>query len=300
MRGGVSCAILQGLISASFIPANTRMGATMKIKWVGLAVLISSIFVVVLVQITPEASKMEDDWLQPCRDASDLAQQPNYNPDKLIELSNQCLEYNESEGVRVYAYVYLCIGHAEKGDLDRAISDCSKAIELDPEYVFPYVTRGVMRNEKGNWDGAIADFSKATELDPAFESLYFNLGHTHYKKGDLDKAIANYNKAIELNPTDSAAYNGLAWILATSPDEKRHDGKRAVELAEKGMELEANACNLDTLAAAYARAGRFQDAVETEQRAIEKRKEEKADQSIIDEYQSRLYLYKQDKPYVEE
>jgi lipopolysaccharide biosynthesis regulator YciM len=63
--------------------------------------------------------------------------------------------------------------------------------------------------------------------------------------------------------------NNLAWALATSPDASKRDGKRAVQLAERACDLTQyqQPIMVGTLAAAYAEAGRFDDAVATAQKA---------------------------------
>ena len=73
-----------------------------------------------------------------------------------------------------------------------------------------------------------------------------------------------------MSPDDPSSYNNLAWIRATHPDPGLRDGAEAVELAERACELrgEKEVNLLDTLAAAYAEAGRFPEAVATLEEAI--------------------------------
>ena len=92
------------------------------------------------------------------------------------------------------------------------------------------------------------------------------------------------------------SYNQLAWLLATCPEARYRDGRHAVELATKACELSEWQYNhVDTLAAAYAEAGDFEQAVRWQQMAIEM-----ASDSGRDDYRSRLALYKSGKPYREE
>jgi tetratricopeptide (TPR) repeat protein len=76
------------------------------------------------------------------------------------------------------------------------------------------------------------------------------------------EAIADYEKAIEMQKESPGLLNNLAWVLATSPDDKLRDGKRAIELATKASELTEFKAGyiLSTLAAAYAETGDFESA----------------------------------------
>jgi len=77
-------------------------------------------------------------------------------------------------------------------------------------------------------------------------------------------AIAAYAQAIQANPLNIDAYVALAWLLATHPDERLRDGKRAVVLAQKALALESGPTHpslMETLAAAHAEAGYFEEAV---------------------------------------
>jgi tetratricopeptide (TPR) repeat protein len=88
--------------------------------------------------------------------------------------------------------------------------------------------------------------------------------------GRQAEAIADYERLLELQPDDSHVLNNLAWVLATSPDEKLRDGKRAIELATKACEVTdyKEAHILSTLAAGYAETGDFRTAIQWSQKAV--------------------------------
>lgn len=85
----------------------------------------------------------------------------------------------------------------KKGDLDGALADFDKSIELKPDG-FTYFLRGKVKDEQGNWDGAIADFTKAIELYPNYWDSYISRGETKREKGDLSGALADYNTVTKL------------------------------------------------------------------------------------------------------
>lgn len=106
-----------------------------------------------------------------------------------------------------YADVYGNRGVAKqaKGDLDGAIADYNKVVELKPDVV-AYYNRAYAKQAKGDWNGAIADYTKTVELKPDYAGAYNNRGNTKKSKGDLDGAIADYNQAIDLHENSGNAY----------------------------------------------------------------------------------------------
>jgi tetratricopeptide (TPR) repeat protein len=117
---------------------------------------------------------------------------------------NRAIELNPKDA---RAYYNRGIAKRAKGDLDGAIADFSRAIELDPKYAIAYNNRGIAKDDKGDLDGAIADYNRAIELDPKHAVAYNNRGFDKEARGDLDGAIADYNRAIELDPKLAIAYN---------------------------------------------------------------------------------------------
>jgi Flp pilus assembly protein TadD len=83
--------------------------------------------------------------------------------------------------------------------------------------------------------------------------------------------VAHYQAAVAALPGNPYLLNNLAWVLATGPQASVRNGGRAVELAQQAERLSGgkDPSILGTLAAAYAEAGRFPEAVATAQRALE-------------------------------
>lgn len=116
----------------------------------------------------------------------------------------------------------------------------------------------------------------------------------HYALKDFASAIADHEAALERNADDAATLNYVAWLRATCPEAGIRNGAKAIASALRACERTDYKLPgfLDTLAAAYAEAGRFDDAVEWMKKAIDLvQPDERSD------YESRLALYESGKPY---
>ena len=98
------------------------------------------------------------------------------------------------------AYINRGKAYGIKGELDRAIADFSKAIEINPKRALSYNNRGIAYQTKRDIDRAIADYGKAIEIDPKFANVYYNRGAAYQMKGNRDRAISDYRKALEVDP----------------------------------------------------------------------------------------------------
>jgi tetratricopeptide (TPR) repeat protein len=161
--------------------------------------------------------------------------------------------------------------HAQ--DYDRAIALVSQAIAQDPSDTAAYEVRAMcyLSEKEKKYDLARADFDSIIRLDPRSGRAYQLRGATYYREHQYANAKADFAKAMGLNPEDPKAYNAAAWLMATCPDAKFRDGPKAIELADKACELTSwrLPSTIDTLAAAYAEDGKFDDAVKSENQAIE-------------------------------
>ena len=73
-----------------------------------------------------------------------------------------------------------------------------------------YFDRAYYKAEKGDYYGAISDFTKAIEIDPNYKEAYYNRGWNKYKLNDYYGAISDYTKAIEIDPNFALAYSNRA------------------------------------------------------------------------------------------
>ena len=98
----------------------------------------------------------------------------------------------------------------KRKDYDRAISEYTEAIKLDPNNDFAnasvYYYRGLAYRYKKEYDEAIRDFNRAILLNPVRANAYYYRGLAYYHKEEYDNAIRDFNEAIFLDPSDPTAY----------------------------------------------------------------------------------------------
>ena len=104
---------------------------------------------------------------------------------------------------------------------------------------------------------------------PRLDRVHLALARLALARGDDSVAAEHYGAAIMLQPGSKTIANELAWLLATSADPAVRNVDAATAAAEQLAKDDENPHHLDTLAAAYAAGGRFDDAVRTAARAAE-------------------------------
>jgi tetratricopeptide (TPR) repeat protein len=153
---------------------------------------------------------------------------------------------------------------------DDAITQFHKALNLQPDFGAAHNNLGLALMESGHVAEAIIEFQAALKSQAHLVEVHNNLGIALLKNGQPEAAIEEYQRALDLNPGFASAANNLAWLLSTSPFSAVRNGARALPLAQRACQLAPGTPNvLRTLAAAYAEAGRFPEAVQTAGQALQ-------------------------------
>ena len=165
----------------------------------------------------------------------------------------------------VTAHYNLGIALADCGRVNEAITQYQKTLELKPDYAEAHNNLGNVLVSRGQIDEAIAHFQKALQLDPELVTAHDNLGVARSQREEMLKALAERRESLRSRPDDIALLNDTAWVLATNPNASIRNATEAVELAQRAVQLSdgREPAVLGTLAAAYAEAGRFPEAVQT-------------------------------------
>ncbi len=189
---------------------------------------------------------------------------------------------------------------AEQGKIEESIAHYTIALKIDPTYADAHANLANRLAEKGFYKEAVAEyqtalrlktrgtakihtnlgralaasgqtslatdhFKSAIILQPADPLPHYYLAMTCFVEGRIADAIVQYRESLRLRPDWPEALSGLAWILATQDKAQFRNPDEAVRAAERACRLTGfrQPVALDSLAAAYAAAGRFGEAVTT-------------------------------------
>ena len=120
---------------------------------------------------------------------------------------------------------------------------------------------------RGKFDEALMHYQTALQVRPDFATAYTSIGNVLAARGQFREALDHYQKALKVQPQDPSAPYSLAWLRATCPDASIRNSEEAIELAQRASRLSGGQQpqTFDALAAAYAEAGWFPEALATAQ-----------------------------------
>jgi protein O-mannosyl-transferase len=218
-------------------------------------------------------------------------------PDRAEQDFAATLELQESDrGARTeMAHIQM-----QRGEFAHAAKEFKVLVEAHPSDAGAESGLGTALCLLGKHQEAIDSFRQALALQPANGRHYFDLAHAYQAMGRDDAAAPYYRKGLEIDPHYPFDAAQRAWLLATHPNQVRRNGAMAVRLARQACEATDRSRPelLDTLAAAYAEAGRFQEAVSEARRAVALASST-AEPALAEQIARRLKLYERKQAYRE-
>mgnify|MGYP001806697347 CR=1 FL=1 len=210
-------------------------------------------------------------------------------------------DYTKANELAPEPWTHTSVGRllTVKKEYAKAEAEYDAALKLNPKHMSAYLGRAGVRFEQKKDADADADLLAVEKLFPNEPQVQVSRASAAFRRGryaDADRLLA---AALRLNPKHAGALNLRAWLLAVCPDAEFRDGAKAVELAtEACKQTKWKAYGfLDTLAAASAEAGKFDDAVKWQKQAME-------DANLMaregEELKKRLEAYTAKKPHREE
>jgi protein O-mannosyl-transferase len=160
---------------------------------------------------------------------------------------------------------------AELKRFDEAIVKYEQAVALSPRHHGALFKLGVALGSLGRLDEAQRRLEQAVAVLPTDVETLRRLAITRILSSDVEDGIRYYERILALHPNDLDALNNVAWIRATHSEAQHRDGALAVRYAERARDQSAtpDATLTSTLAAAYAEAGRFEEAIRSAELAIQ-------------------------------
>jgi len=188
----------------------------------------------------------------------------------------------------------------QEGKVDEAIAHLEQAVAVKPQHGEAQSNLGVALLQKGRLDEAIAHLRQAVEINPKQAQNRLNLGNGLYMQGKVREALEQWREGVRVDPNHVPLLSQTAWVLATCPDGSIRNGTEALKLAQRAVKASGgkDPAVLDTLAAAFAEAGRFLEAIATTHQALDLATQQNA-QPLAEELKARMSLYEARTPFRE-
>ncbi len=198
------------------------------------------------------------------------------------------------------AMYQLGLTYELKQEFNAALQHLKKAIQIKPAFVDAHLSLGRIHQKMGDPVAAIENFQKIIQIQSDHAEAHYNLGATFGTTGQTEESLQHFREVIRYLPKNPVAWDAAAIILATSPNPNLHDPQEAIRCARRAVELtrRQHPQLLGTLAAAYAAAGQFDQAVSTAEIAL-KLANTSGLTHMVDLIHEQLNLYKAGKPYIE-
>jgi tetratricopeptide (TPR) repeat protein len=170
------------------------------------------------------------------------------------------------------AGISLASALAAQNKLDEAIVVYGEVLAKNPDNVKAHFNVGFLLGRQNKVAEAVKHFEACVRLQPDHALALYQLGVAAAMSGQTPRAIELYREALKHAPENPETLMNLAWIFATNADAKLRDGAEAVRLATKANELlrGQHPGALATLAAALAQEGKFPEATQTAQQALDR------------------------------
>lgn len=122
--------------------------------------------------------------------------------------------------------------YGRHGNLDRAVEEFKRAIELNPRYGDAYHNLGNTYQQMEKYDSALESFQKAIVFNPNLWQSYANIGAIYYQQKNYQKAEDSFRQAIVISPNNDGLYAGLGAALLSQNQDKEalENFKRALEI----------------------------------------------------------------------
>jgi len=212
---------------------------------------------------------------------------------------NRAVGFDSLDPRRAYLHDMLGGVYSAGGDDEAAYREHLAAIRINPQDPHAHLHLALLLAKRGELDAALEHFHQAGLLSPTAWLAHACEAEILCQRGQIAEGIAAWRRAYRFAPAEPSVANNLAWHLATTPGLSADDRAAALRIAQQASEqTEGEATDvLDTLAAALAANGRFDEAADTLEQAI-RLAAQRGNHELVAEFRTRLDLYRSGKPYL--
>lgn len=201
---------------------------------------------------------------------------------------------NDAEAWNDFGMMNLALG--KTSEAEKAFA---RTLSLKPGHADASLNMGNLLRYKGKPERALEWFNTGLAWHGKDTRLLLGRAQTHVETQNYAKALQDLHAAYTGAPQNTSVLNEYAWFLATCPDDGIRDCNQALKLARRAVEeatgLEAGL--YDTLAAALAECGRFDEAVEMQKKALSVAHANGYPKSLLETWRERYGMYKLHIPY---
>ena len=239
-----------------------------------------------------------------------LELQPDFT-EAHVQLARVKLGLNDRKGARAHClraieidpdydggYLGFGVILAQEGDLAEAAKAIERVVQILPVDASKRVMLAEALEKQGELKRAAEQYQHALRIDPDNLESHVAMGRIQQNLGDFPAAVVHFRCALKKNSELADTADRLSWAIATSDNGSLGDAAEAVRWAEHAAKLTRHQSPeiLGTLAAAYAHAGRYEEAIETADKALSLARLSSNEQLTRD-IQHHLELYKSGRPY---
>lgn len=159
--------------------------------------------------------------------------------------------------------------HRRNGNLDAAVDQYRQALDLDPDLGAARRALAGLLGYRGDLDAAARQYAEAANRNPEDAEAWQGEAMARLYAGDLEQARTRLGEAVSRVPTALGLRLLLARLLSAAPDARVRDGVRALELAGPVYDRRPSPAVAETVAMALAEQGRFDEAVQWQERAVQ-------------------------------
>jgi tetratricopeptide (TPR) repeat protein len=219
-------------------------------------------------------------------------------PDDLSSLNVTVMLFKVNFKQNLAEAIYnVALTQISQDALEGADATLTTLLKLAPHLYQPWIKKGDLLLARHDWNAAAEHFMKGISLAPPAErpGLYITIASAFYLQKQHEIAMRFYRTALAENFTPQIA-SYLAWIMATSENEKLRNGKEALALAERALKADPNSPSfLNVMAAALAENGRFQEAITVADRSIANARV-RGENVAVAQFEARLGVLRAGKP----